>query len=143
MKYRRGKGKEGVSGKESVEATESTERLQRVVFGRLLSVLRGGGHGSASPNHGGAAWVGVGSECGCVVVPWVCLSLCGFCWVLCHSPTQAVPSPSVAGSCCSGGPWWCWWLHPAEPWPAEWVLAWKISSGATDRGEKVQERVGG
>lgn len=87
MKYRRGKGKEGVSGKESVEATESTELLQRVVFGKLLSVLHGG-HGSASPNHNGATWVGVGSECGCVVVPWVCLLLCGFCWVLCHSPPR-------------------------------------------------------
>lgn len=65
MKYRRGKGKEGVSGKESVEATESTELLQHVVFGRLLSMLHGG-HGSASPNHSGATRVGLGSERGCV-----------------------------------------------------------------------------
>ena len=49
VKYRRGKGKEGVLGKASVEATETAELFQCVVFGRLLSLLPGG-HWSTSPN---------------------------------------------------------------------------------------------
>lgn len=50
VKYRRGKGKEGVLGKVSVEATETAELFQRVVFGRFLSLLPGV-HRSMSPNH--------------------------------------------------------------------------------------------
>lgn len=75
MKYRRGKGKEGVLGKASVEATETAELFQHVVFGRFLSLLPGG-HRSTSPNHRVVqlTWLrGLGETQGdgCTMVPWI------------------------------------------------------------------------
>lgn len=82
VKYRRGKGKEGVLGKASVEATATTELFQRAVFGRFLSVLPGG-HRSMSPNHRVVQLVGFmgqgrarGWLYGSAVDPWV-----AFWWV--------------------------------------------------------------
>ena len=72
VKYRRGKGKEGVLGKASVEATETAELFQRVVFGRFLSLLPGG-HQSMSPNHCVVqlAWLRRLGETWGMAVPWI------------------------------------------------------------------------
>lgn len=60
-------------------ATQTAELFQRVVFGRLLSVLPGG-RGSASPNRRDAARLVVDSSHSCMMVAQVCWALAGLFW---------------------------------------------------------------
>lgn len=146
-KYRRRKGKEGVLGKASVEATETAELFQRAVFGRFLSLLPGG-HRSTSPNHRVVqlAWLRGSGETRGMAGRWYRGSLgcflVGFFWgvVPVPHPDFAISEPGrklLLGQ----GP--SWWLHPAETWPGEQVLPWKIDASAVDGGEDMQGRVEG